>query len=97
MQTLIHADIFFFITSVFIVFLTVGFVIALFYIIPILKDMRHLSALAKEKGDKLAEDLDDLRNAVKEEGVKARSILDYFLSLFIRRQKIGRKKNRPSA
>lgn len=92
MQTLIHADIFFFITSIFIIFLTVGFAAALVYIIPILKDMRHLSALAREEGDKLAHNIDEMRSAVKEEGVKAKSILDYFLALFIKRQKIGRKR-----
>lgn len=92
MGTLIHADIFFFITSIFVVFLTVGFGVALVYIIPILKDMRHLSALAREEGDKFTQDIDDLRSAVKEEGMKAKSIIDYFLALFIRRQKVSRKK-----
>lgn len=92
METLIHADIFFFITSIFVVFLTVGFGVALVYIIPILKDMRHLSALAREEGDKFTRDIDDLRSAVKEEGMKAKSIIDYFLALFIRRQKVSRKK-----
>ena len=92
METLIHADIFFFITSIFVIFLTVGFGVALVYIIPILKDMRHLSALARDEGDKLTQDIDDLRSAVKEEGIKAKSILDYFLALFMRRQKVSRKK-----
>ena len=69
-----------------------GFGVALVYIIPILKDMRHLSALARDEGDKLTQDIDDLRSAVKEEGIKAKSILDYFLALFMRRQKVGRKK-----
>ncbi|MBI5913343.1 hypothetical protein HY839_02785 [Candidatus Azambacteria bacterium] len=92
MGTLIKADIFFFITSIFVIFLTVSFGVALIYIIPILKDMRHLSKLAREEGNKLAQDIDELRSAVKEEGVKAKSILDYFLALFMRRQKIERKK-----
>lgn len=92
METLIKADIFFFITSIFIIFLTVGFGVALVYIIPILKDMRHLSALAREEGDKLSEDLDELRSAVKEEGQKAKSIIGYFLALFMKRQKVVRRK-----
>lgn len=92
MGTLIHADIFFFITSIFVMCITVGFVVALVYIIPILKDMRHLSGIAKKEGDKLAGDIDGLRGAMKEEGKKAKSILDYFLSLFIRRGTVGRKK-----
>ena len=92
MDTLIHADIFFFITSVFVALLIIGFTVALFYIIPILRDMRHLSDLARKEGDHIAGDINELRTAVKEEGSKVRSVFDYFLSLFMRRQK-SKKKN----
>jgi len=92
METLIRADIFFFITSIFVALLTVGGVIALFFIIPILKDLRYLSKIARKEGDKLAGDIGELRDAVKEEGARVRSIADYFLDLFIRRRKAGRKK-----
>lgn len=68
MDTLIHADIFFFITSIFVVFLLIGFGITLVYIIPILRNIRHLSELARKKGDKLSEDLEGLRGTVKERG-----------------------------
>lgn len=87
MTTLIHADIFFFITSVVTVVLGVLFAIALFYICLILRDLRHLSGLVREGGEKLSEDMDGLREALKEEGVKIKSIFDFFLSLFIRRHK----------
>lgn len=92
METLIHADIFFFITSIFVALLTVGCAVALYFIIPILKDMRHLSQIAREEGNKLAGDIDALRGAVKEEGMRVKSIFDYFLDLFIRRRKSVRKK-----
>lgn len=96
METLIHADIFFFVTSIFVVFLIVGFVIlfalALVYIIPILRDMRDLSNIAKKEGDKLAGDIDELRTTVKAEGGKVKSVFDYLLSLFTRRQRIKKDK-----
>lgn len=70
MNTLIHADIFFFITSIFIVFITIGFVVALAYIIPILKNIRYISMLVRKEGDKLAQDIEGLRSTIKEEGSK---------------------------
>ena len=92
METLIQADIFFFITSIFVAVLAVGCAVALYFIVPVLKDLRHLSEIARKEGDKLAGDIDALRGAVKEEGVRVKSIFDYFLDLFIRRRKSGRKK-----
>lgn len=92
METLIHADIFFFITSIFVALLIFGFGIFLYYVIPILRDLRHLSDTARKEGEKLAGDIDDLRGVAKEEGMKVKTIIDYFLGLFIKRQKINRKK-----
>jgi hypothetical protein len=93
---LIHADIFFFITSILVVFLIVGFALVLIlflvYIIPILKDMRDLSNTVKKEGDKLAGDIDELRTTVKTEGGKVKSVFDYLISLFLRRQRIKKKK-----
>jgi len=91
-ETLVHADIFFLITSIFVGVLIVGSAVSLFFIIPILRDLRHLSAVARREGDKIAGDIDDLRDAAREEGVKVRSIFDFVLGLFIRRQDLKRKK-----
>jgi uncharacterized membrane protein len=87
METLIHADIFFFITSIFVLILIITFMIAMYFIIPILKDMRDLSRMAKEEGEKIVEDIADVRHAVKGEVVRVKSISDFFLDLFKKRQK----------
>lgn len=87
MATLIHADVFFFITSIVTVVLGVLFAVALFYIVLILRDLRYLSDLARKGGDKLALDMDGLRDAAKAEGLKVKSIFDFFLALFVRRAK----------
>jgi hypothetical protein len=87
MQSLIHADIFFFITSIVTVVLAIFFAIALFYIILILRDLRELSGLVRKGGETLAEDISDLRQAVLGGGSKVFSIFDYFLGLFTHRHK----------
>ena len=92
MDTIIHADIFFFITSIFVIVLTIGSALAFIYIIPALKDIRELSATAKKEGEKIAEDIEGIRSTVKEKGAKVKSIFDYFLSFFNRRKKTSQKK-----
>ncbi len=73
--TLIHADIFFFITSISVVVLTVLFIVAMVYIIRILKNASQLSDTIKREGEYIAEDISDLREAYTESGMK----LAYFL------------------
>ena len=61
MQTFIHADIFFFISSIATVIISIGLIIALIFVILILKNLRQLSETVKNEADLLAEDMDDLR------------------------------------
>lgn len=65
----------------------------MYYIIPILKDFRHLSDTARKEGDKLADDIAELRGAVKEEGTKVKTIVDYVIGLFIKRKNIKKTVN----
>ena len=95
MASLIHADMFFFITTIAVIIISLLFAIALFFIVLILRDLRHLSGLAVKGGDQLADDLDDLRDAAIGEGARIRSIFDLFLGLFVRRRK--RKANKKNS
>jgi len=87
MTTLIHADIFFFITSIVTVVLGILVATGIIYVVLILRDVRHLSKLVREGGEKLAQDFDGLRETAKEEGLKIKTIFDFFLAIFIRRAK----------
>ncbi len=60
MDTLIHADIFFFISAVATVILTLLFIVALYYLIRILKDFSEISDTLKRGVDKASGHLDDL-------------------------------------
>lgn len=88
MTTLIHADIFFFITSIAVVFFTIGFIIFTVYFVRILDDLKHISQKMRAEGDKIIEDVETLREKAKEEGTKIKTVLDLFLELFTRRQKL---------
>lgn len=87
MQTLIHADIFFFITSIAVVVLSVFFAVALFYTILILRDLRQLSGLVRKGGETLASDVTEIRSAILGGGTRVLSVFDYFFDLFTHRRK----------
>ena len=71
MDTLVQADIFFFITSIAIVIVTIAVLIALFFLIQILRDVRYTSKRIREEADRIVSDVDDLRNFLKKEGKRA--------------------------
>ncbi len=68
METLIKADIFFFITSISVVLVTIGIAVALYYIIRILRNIREVTERLDEGSKVLAKDLSDLRGTIKREG-----------------------------
>jgi len=65
MQTLIHADIFFFITTIVVIALGAVSLIILIYIAIILHDVRKLSRLVQREGEEIAQDVDMLRQEMR--------------------------------
>ncbi len=82
-----NANIFFFISSVGFIIVGLLLAIALVYIIKILGDIKHISSKAKIETDHLAEDIQDLRTNVKQEGVKIKHIGKFFNSIYKRYNK----------
>ncbi|MEK7542650.1 MAG: hypothetical protein AAB524_03035 [Patescibacteria group bacterium] len=74
MDTLLKADIFFFITTAAMVVIAITVLIALFFLIQILRDARHVSRRIREQSDRILLDVEDLRNFIKKEGKKAMDI-----------------------
>ena len=87
MESIIEADIFFFITGMAVVIFTIGMIIAMVYAIRILNDMKRISKIMLKESDKFASDIDSLREAVKSEGAKAKTIANFFLKLFSHRRR----------
>ena len=94
MQTLVHADIFFFITTIAVILLTIVFVVILVYIVVILKDIRELSRIVRREGAEIAEDVHNIRTEIKDEmRYEARSgtssaaaFLNFIATLFAHRK-----------
>ena len=66
METLIHADIFFFITSVAVGILSAVLIIIAVYVVRIMNDIKHISTIARDQADALKQDIEDLREQLKQ-------------------------------
>jgi hypothetical protein len=84
MQTLVHADIFFFISTICLVLLSILAGVGLYYAIGILRDVREVTDRIKKASSDIERDLDALRYSVKAEGAKVRGIADLVLGFITR-------------
>ncbi|HTY39991.1 MAG TPA: hypothetical protein VMC43_02790 [Candidatus Paceibacterota bacterium] len=92
MDTLIHADVFFFVTAIAVVI--VGFVLAIagVYFILILRDVRYIARRAREGSDQLTQDVNDLRATLRAEGAQLKMLIDGLTRMFGGEKKRSRRK-----
>ncbi len=76
METILKADIFFFVTTIVVLVLAVVSVVALIYLIRILKNVFYISKVVKRESDETAKDLSDLRRSLREEASKLKEDID---------------------
>jgi hypothetical protein len=88
MNTLIQANVFFFVTTVAIAVLSILLIIAFVYVIRFLRDLTDVSKRFKEKSTDILKDIDEFRASARAEGTKTRS----FLRLITRI--LGRKRSK---
>jgi uncharacterized protein YoxC len=84
MDTLIHADIFFFISTIALVFISLALIIALMYLIKILRNVSEVSEKVKEESMEIIDDVKHLRHDIKHEGFRLGSLFSFFTTLFKR-------------
>ncbi len=87
MSEVVHADIFFFITSIVVVLFAGAGLIASYYVVQILRDLKEITAKLNRASRELEEDFETLRREVKNEGVKMRAIVDLGLGFIASRMK----------
>lgn len=90
MTEVMKSDVFFFVTTLAVIGVSIALVIALGYLISILRDARTLSSRAKQEGIAILDDIEDAREGVKQKG---RKILEILAALFIRKKLTKRKKH----
>jgi hypothetical protein len=83
-ESLIHADVFFFISTIALVVLSIGSGIALFYVIRILRDAGDVAEKIKAESGEIVADSKRLREALRDEGVKWGHIIGLVRGFFMR-------------
>ncbi len=80
MNTLVHADIFFFITTIAVTILTLLLIVVLFYIARTVRTVAYLVEKIKNESEQVIDDLSDLREKLKESGSQVSGFGKWFLS-----------------
>ena len=92
MDTLIHADIFFFVTTIVVVVVGVALTAVLIYLARVLSDIKKITAQVHEETILFREDLHDLRGEVRRDGFKMAHFME-FLKKLAKRKRTSRSKN----
>ena len=91
MDDIVKADIFFFITAIAVVVLSVFLVIVFLYTIRILRDIKHISSMARKESDIISGELSELRENIKEGGAKVKYFLSFFDKIYRGNKRIKQK------
>lgn len=92
MTELVHADIFFFVTTIVVVLLGIGGCIVLYYVVGILRDVRSITAKIEKAGGALEQDFATLRANVYSEGERARDFVRMLFRFLLRKAPQARSK-----
>ena len=65
MQTLIHADIFFFVTTIVVILVAIVLIVILICIAIIMADIREISRIVRKETGEIAEDLKDIHSEIR--------------------------------
>jgi hypothetical protein len=92
-ESLIHAYIFFFISSIAFVLIAILVIIVLCYTIKILRNAGEISEKIKAESAEFVADLKKLRANLRDEGVKWKHVVDLVRNFFVKKgEKIVKKR-----
>jgi uncharacterized protein YoxC len=72
------ADIFFFVTTIAVIAVTICLIYAAYYLIRILRNVDAISEEVKNESQLVREDIQDLRANIREEGMKVKHFTQFF-------------------
>jgi hypothetical protein len=90
-DSLIHADIFFFISTIALVLISIGIVVVLVYVIKILRNVGEVTDKIKMESGEIVADLKLLRASLRDEGMKWKHVADLIRTFFMRKSKKAKK------
>lgn len=93
MGTLIHADIFFFVTTIAVAVVALALTVLIVYLIKVFRNLREITDAVREETALLRKDIADLRTEVRARGARAKGAFDLMDRFFgTRKASRSRKK-----
>lgn len=86
-------DIFFVITTIAVVILTILLSVFAYYAIKVVKDIKFISEKAKRESELLSQDIAELKDSIRENGAKLKPALSFLLGLYRKTNSKKEKKN----
>lgn len=93
MDDFLKMDVFFAVTTMFVVFGGILAVVAMFYIVRILKSLDGVMKNVHEESDDIRMDINILRQKVRDEGMKIKHIVDFCSNVASRNTSPKRKRS----
>jgi hypothetical protein len=94
MSTLVHADIFFLVTTIVVVIVGIALTIALIYLAKVLSDIKLITGQVKEETILFRQDIGELRNDIKREGFRAERFFMFFRNFFKRTEVVTKARSK---
>jgi hypothetical protein len=94
MDSLIKSDIFFFITSIAVVLITLLLAIGLVYAISILHTIEGISKQLKQEADLISQDISDVRNYARGQSWTIMGLTQLFKTIFSRRSGLSKSRKK---
>lgn len=83
MDTLIHADIFFFVTTILVVVLAILAAILVFYVIKIARSVFSITETVRKESENVAEDIKAFRQKVRDDSENMRGFGGFFRKILM--------------
>jgi len=91
MDTTLFQNILFATLSIFLIIVTAAVAVFIFYMVLVLKSLREFFDIIKKESEKIAQDIDAVRQKVKNAGATVASFIVQLLSFFKGREKRSKK------
>jgi hypothetical protein len=91
-ESLIHADVFFLISTIALVIISIGMGVALFYAIKILRNIKDVTDMLRDESQEIISDVKLLRKNLRDEGLKWKHVIDLVRNFFVRSGKTAENK-----
>lgn len=90
MNNLVHADIFFFITTIVVAVAGIVGLIAAIYVIAVLKNVKEISDRIKEEGIEIVDEISEWRAHISKSGFGIGTLLMFLQKMFGKKQRSAR-------